>query len=58
MIREAFEAEKGKVFVSADYSQIDLRVAAHLSGDSKLIESFQKNKDIHKITCCLGEWCF
>ncbi len=50
VIREAFVAETGKVFVSADYSQIDLRVAAHLSEDAKLIESFQKNKDIHRIT--------
>lgn len=49
-IRRAFVADKGKILVSADYSQIDLRVAAHLSGDEKMIEIFQKNKDIHRTT--------
>jgi len=49
-IRAAFMAEEGKVLVSADYSQIDLRVAAHLSKDEKLIESFKKGKDIHRMT--------
>jgi len=49
-IRKAFIAEKGKVLVSADYSQIDLRVAAHLSGDKKMIEIFKQGKDIHRAT--------
>lgn len=50
MIRTAFEAEKGSRLLSADYSQIDLRVVAHTSGDKKLIEAFHKGQDIHKIT--------
>lgn len=49
-IREAFVAEKGKVLVSADYSQIDLRVAAHLSGDEKMVKIFEEGKDIHRAT--------
>ncbi len=49
-IRNAFVAEKGRKIVSLDYSQIDLRVLAHLSGDKKLIEAFNQNKDIHAIT--------
>ncbi len=50
LIRQSFVAEKGKVLVSADYSQIDLRVAAHLSGDPKMMEIFQAGKDIHRST--------
>ena len=50
VIRSAFVSEKGKIFVSADYSQIDLRVAAHLSDDPKLIDAFEKGKDIHRAT--------
>ena len=50
LIRETFEAEKGYQLVSADYSQIDLRVAAHLSGDQRLIEIFQRGKDVHRAT--------
>ena len=46
-IRSAFIAQKGTHFLSADYSQIDLRVLAHLSGDKNLINAFLKNKDIH-----------
>ncbi len=49
-IREAFIAGQNKVLVSADYSQIDLRVAAHLSGDSKMIKAFEEGKDIHRST--------
>ncbi|HHX58610.1 MAG TPA: DNA polymerase I [Candidatus Moranbacteria bacterium] len=49
-IRKAFIAEKGRVLLSADYSQIDLRVAAHLSSDPKMIVVFQENKDIHRAT--------
>ncbi len=50
LIREAFVAEKGKILVSADYSQIDLRVAAHLSGDKKMVQAFKDEKDIHRAT--------
>jgi len=49
-IRKAFIAEKSFSLVSLDYSQIELRLAAHLSGDIKMIEAFNQNKDIHKIT--------
>lgn len=49
-IRKAFIAEKGFVLISADYSQIELRVAADLSGDKKLIEIFKAGKDIHTST--------
>mgnify|MGYP000268293363 CR=1 FL=1 len=49
-IRQAFVAERGYKLLSVDYSQIDLRVAAHLSGDKKMVEAFQQNKDIHRIT--------
>jgi DNA polymerase I len=50
LLRVAFEAEKGWKMVAADYSQIDLRVVAHVSGDKKMIELFQKGEDIHKAT--------
>ncbi|MBX9792939.1 MAG: hypothetical protein K2Y02_01430, partial [Burkholderiaceae bacterium] len=46
-IRNAFVAEKGFELVAFDYSQIDLRVAAFLSGDEKLIEIFTEGKDVH-----------
>ena len=46
-IREAFAAEKGNVLAAIDYSQIELRIAAGLSGDKKLIEVFQKGGDVH-----------
>ncbi|HEY4490237.1 MAG TPA: DNA polymerase [Candidatus Paceibacterota bacterium] len=46
-IRKAFIAEKGFVLASFDYSQIELRVAAILSGDKKLLEIFRKGEDIH-----------
>lgn len=49
-IREAFIAPKGKVIVSADYSQIELRVMAHLSKDKGLIEAFSNNLDVHSFT--------
>ncbi|MBI2637070.1 MAG: DNA polymerase I, partial [Parcubacteria group bacterium] len=49
-IRKAFIAERGNVLVSADYSQIELRVAADLSGDKKLNEIFKQGKDIHTST--------
>jgi len=46
-IRKAFIAEPGKLLVSADYSQIELRLLAHLSRDAALIEAFQRGDDIH-----------
>jgi DNA polymerase-1 len=49
-IREGFVARDGKVFVSADYSQFELRLAAALSHDTKLIESFNSGVDIHTKT--------
>ena len=49
-IRNAFIPDEGYVFVSFDYSQIDLRVIAHLSGDEMLINAFNMGMDIHNIT--------
>lgn len=49
-IRKAFLAEKGFLLISADYSQIELRVGAHLSDDQDLIETFKAGKDIHEAT--------
>lgn len=46
-IREAFVAEKGNLLISFDYSQIELRIAAFLSGDEKLISAFKNGIDIH-----------
>lgn len=48
-IRKLFKAEKGKVFLDADYSQIELRVLAHMSQDEIMIDAFQQHEDIHKI---------
>lgn len=50
VIREAFISEKGTILVSADYSQIDLRAAAHLSDDKRMIDIFKEGKDIHQAT--------
>ncbi len=50
LIRKAFFPKEGYVFVDADYSQIELRVLAHLSGDEKLIEAYRSAQDIHRIT--------
>ncbi|MBN2395229.1 MAG: DNA polymerase I [Candidatus Atribacteria bacterium] len=50
MIRKAFIAEKGHIFLSADYSQIELRILAHLSQDQSLLEAFLQDKDIHSYT--------
>jgi DNA polymerase-1 len=49
-IRAAFVAEPGWLLLSADYSQIELRVLAHLSGDPNLIEAFRNEEDIHART--------
>ena len=49
-IRAAFVAEKGKILLSADYSQIELRVMAHFSGDPVLVEAFRNGEDIHART--------
>ena len=49
-IRKAFIAPAGKKILSLDYSQIELRLAAHLSGDKKMIEYFKEEKDIHTAT--------
>ncbi|MDD5383375.1 MAG: DNA polymerase I [Gallionella sp.] len=49
-IREAFIAPHGSRIVSADYSQIELRIMAHLSGDAGLLAAFANNEDIHRAT--------
>lgn len=50
LLRVAFEAEAGYKLVAADYSQIDLRAVAHVSGDKKMIELFHAGSDIHTAT--------
>lgn len=49
-IREVFVAKDGCVFMDADYSQIELRILAHMSKDQKLIEAYESHEDIHAIT--------
>lgn len=49
-IRKAFVAEEGSILLDADYSQIELRLLAELSGDSAMIEAYQKGVDIHSLT--------
>ena len=49
-IRKAFIAPKGKKLIALDYSQIELRLTAHLSGDKKMIEAFKNGADIHTAT--------
>ena len=49
-IRKVFVPEDGYVFLDADYSQIELRVLAHMSGDPQLIEAYRQAQDIHAIT--------
>lgn len=50
LIRKVFVPEEGYVFLDADYSQIELRVLAHCSGDRELIQAYREAKDIHRIT--------
>ncbi|WP_182343228.1 MULTISPECIES: DNA polymerase I [Comamonas] len=49
-IREAFVAPEGKLIASADYSQIELRIMAHLSGDEALLNAFRDGLDVHRAT--------
>ncbi len=49
-IRKAFIPKEGFVFMDADYSQIELRLLAHMSGDEQLIEAYKQDADIHRIT--------
>lgn len=49
-VRKAFVAEPGCLLLSADYSQIELRIMAHLSGDEHMIEAFKEGQDIHAAT--------
>ncbi len=49
-VREAFVAPAGRVIASADYSQIELRIMAHLSGDQALLHAFQHGLDVHRAT--------
>ncbi len=49
-IRKAFIPMEGYTFTDADYSQIELRILAHMSGDQELIEAYRENEDIHRIT--------
>ncbi len=50
LIREAFIAESGNVLLSADYSQVELRILAHMSEDPNLMDSFIKDEDVHRRT--------
>lgn len=52
-IRKVFVPEDGCVFLDADYSQIELRVLAHMSGDESLIEAYRENADVHRATASL-----
>jgi DNA polymerase-1 len=52
-IRKAFVPDKGNVLISADYSQLELRLLAHVTRDEQMLEAFQKNEDIHERTARL-----
>jgi len=60
-IRQAFVAEPGKLLLAADYSQVELRIMAHLSGDAGLVRAFAEGLDVHRATaaeifgCALNE---
>ena len=47
-LRKVFKPEEGNIFVDADYSQIELRVLAHISGDRNMLKAFRNDEDIHK----------
>ena len=47
-VRKIFKPDEGKIYIDADYSQIELRVLAHMSEDKHMIEAFKNNQDIHK----------
>ncbi len=47
-VRKVFRPEEGKLYIDADYSQIELRVLAHISGDEHMIQAFKEGQDIHK----------
>ena len=49
-LRKAFASDEGTILIGADYSQIELRILAHLSGDENLIEAFNHGDDIHRMT--------
>lgn len=53
LIRQCFIASEGNTLVKADYSQFELRILAHFSGDSYLIDCYQKNLDVHSVVTCL-----
>jgi len=50
LIRKVFVPDEGKLFINADYSQIELRILAHMAGDENLIEAYRQDRDIHRIT--------
>ena len=49
-IREAFVPSEGRLLLSADYSQVELRIVAHYSGDASLIDAFERGEDVHRRT--------
>ena len=57
LIRKVFVPEEGYVFVDADYSQIELRVLAHCSGDPNLIQAYREARDIHRICLLYTSRC-
>ena len=48
LLRKSFKPEKGNIFIDADYSQIELRVLAHISNDENMVNAFKNDEDIHK----------